>query len=102
MTRLDEVKKLQKIAGIVKENYSEESQDNMANEGLFGSLKRAFSSGPDKELSKANSTNNKNTVTYDGQEFTQDNIEYDDYNSGKPCPRVEGDKLIVAHPAWSN
>jgi hypothetical protein len=43
----------------------------------------------------------RNYIMFQGQKFYQDQIEYDDYNSTKPIPRVENDKLIVANPAWS-
>jgi hypothetical protein len=42
-----------------------------------------------------------NYIMFDGQKFYPDQIEYDDYNSTKELPRVEGDKLIIANPAWS-
>lgn len=40
-------------------------------------------------------------VVFNGQKFYQEDIEYDDVHSTKEIPRIEGDKLIVANPAWS-
>ena len=45
--------------------------------------------------------NEDNYIVFDGQKFYPDQIEYDDVYSTKKIPRVEGDKLIVANPAWS-
>ena len=42
-----------------------------------------------------------NYVMFDGKKFYSEDIVYDDYNSTKPIPRVEGGKLIIANPAWS-
>jgi hypothetical protein len=42
-----------------------------------------------------------NYIMYDGQKFYPDQIQYDDYSSTKPIPRIENGKLIVANPAWS-
>ena len=42
-----------------------------------------------------------NYIMFDGNKFYPDQIEYDDYQSTKPLPRIEGDKLIIANPAWS-
>jgi hypothetical protein len=41
-----------------------------------------------------------NYIMFQGQKFYQDSIEYDDYHSTKPLPRIEGGKLIIANPAW--
>jgi peptidoglycan hydrolase-like protein with peptidoglycan-binding domain len=43
----------------------------------------------------------ENYIMFKGEKFYQDQIEYDDYDSTKPIPRIEGEKLIVANPAWS-
>ena len=45
---------------------------------------------------------NSNYIVFQGQKFHNDDIEYDDYNSTKPIPRVEGGKLIIANPIWKN
>ena len=42
-----------------------------------------------------------NYIMFNGQKFYQDQIQYDDYQSTKPLPRVEGHRLIIANPAWS-
>lgn len=44
----------------------------------------------------------KNYIMFDGQKFYDADIEYDDYSSTKPIPRVEHGKLIVANPMWKN
>lgn len=41
-----------------------------------------------------------NYIMFQGQKFYQDSIEYDDYDSTKPLPRIESGKLIIANPAW--
>lgn len=43
-----------------------------------------------------------NYIMFQGQKFYDGDIEYDDYNSTKPLPRVERGKLIIANPMWSN
>jgi len=42
----------------------------------------------------------KNYIMFQGQKFYDADIEYDDYNSTKAIPRVEGGKLIIANPVW--
>lgn len=42
----------------------------------------------------------QNYIMYQGQKFYQEDIEYDDYHSTKPLPRIEGNKLIIANPIW--
>jgi hypothetical protein len=41
-------------------------------------------------------------IMHDGEKYYADDIEYDDYYSTKPLPRVENGKLIIANPNWSN
>ena len=41
-------------------------------------------------------------IMHDGQKFYEDDIEYADYNDTGRIPRVEGGKLIIANPNWSN
>lgn len=43
-----------------------------------------------------------NYIMFQGQKFYDADIEYDDYSSTKPLPRVEGGKLIIANPMWKN
>ena len=45
--------------------------------------------------------NDMNYIMFNGQKFYPDQIEYDDPNSTKEIPRIEGGKLIIANPAWS-
>jgi hypothetical protein len=42
-----------------------------------------------------------NYIVFNGKKFYPDQIQYDDYHSTKELPRVEGDRLIIANPAWS-
>ena len=44
----------------------------------------------------------ENYIMFQGQKFYDEDIEYDDYNSMKEIPRVEGGKLIVANPVWKD
>ena len=39
-------------------------------------------------------------IVFQGQKFYDDDVEYDDYYSSKPLPRIERGKLIIANPAW--
>ena len=39
-------------------------------------------------------------IIFDGQKFYQDDIEYADPHDMGEIPRIEGDKLIIANPAW--
>lgn len=43
-----------------------------------------------------------NYIMFQGQKFYDADIEYDDYSSTKPIPRIEGGKLIISNPMWSN
>ena len=43
----------------------------------------------------------ENYIMFQGQKFYPDQIQYDDYQSTKPLPRIENGMLIVANPAWS-
>lgn len=43
-----------------------------------------------------------NYIMFQGQKFYDADIEYDDYSSTKPIPRIEHGKLIVSNPMWSN
>lgn len=53
-------------------------------------------------VGKENTTDKEaNYIMFDGQKFYPEDIVYDDYDSTKPLPRVEGGKLIIANPAWS-
>lgn len=47
------------------------------------------------------SDSGEQAVVFNGQEFYQDQIEYADYGDLGEIPRIEGDKLIVANPAWN-
>lgn len=40
-------------------------------------------------------------IMFDGQKFSQDQIEYADYHDFGKLPRVEDGKLIIANPNWS-
>jgi hypothetical protein len=42
-----------------------------------------------------------NYIVFNGKKFYPDQIQYDDYHSTKELPRVEGNLLIIANPAWS-
>ena len=39
-------------------------------------------------------------ITFEGQKFSQDDVEYADYHDLGKLPRVENGKLIIANPAW--
>jgi len=41
-------------------------------------------------------------IMFDGQKFSQDQIEYADYHDMGRIPRVEDGILIIADPNWSN
>jgi hypothetical protein len=73
--------------------FGKPTVDDAAHDSMRG---RGFSHrGKDSERSE------DNYIMFDGQKFYPDQIEYDDYHSTKPLPRVENGKLIVANPAWS-
>ncbi len=40
-------------------------------------------------------------IVFNGEKFSQDQIQYDDPNSTKKIPRVENGILIIANPAWN-
>ena len=44
----------------------------------------------------------ENYIMFQGSKFYESDIEFDDYNSTKPIPRIEGNKLIIANPIWKN
>ena len=43
----------------------------------------------------------ENYIMFQGQKFYPEQIQYDDAYSTKQIPRIEGDMLIVANPAWN-
>jgi hypothetical protein len=88
------------------ENWKEERKTN---EGFWSSI---FGNPTVKDAAKSNlrgqghsiigkDEDEENYVMYNGQKFYPSQIEYDDYHSTKPLPRVENGKLIIANPAWS-
>lgn len=40
-------------------------------------------------------------IMHGGRKFYKDQIEYASYDDMGQIPRIEGDKLIIANPAWS-
>ena len=79
-------------------NFNEFSE---INEGIMSALAKLFKRDKDTVKASGNATVSDNSVTFQGKKFTQDQIEYDDYSSTKSVPRVEGGKLIIANPFWS-
>lgn len=45
--------------------------------------------------------NSKGYIIHNGVKFYDDQIEYASYDDTGEIPRIEGGKLIVANPAWS-
>ena len=43
----------------------------------------------------------ENYIMFQGQKFYPEQIQYDEVYSTKQIPRIEGDMLIVANPAWN-
>jgi hypothetical protein len=43
----------------------------------------------------------KRSIVFGGQKFSQEDIEFADYNDLGDLPRIENGKLIIANPAWS-
>jgi len=41
-------------------------------------------------------------IMFNGQKFSQDEIDYADYNDLGKIPRIEDGMLIIANPNWSN
>jgi hypothetical protein len=39
-------------------------------------------------------------IMFDGEKYYEEDFEIADYNDMGRIPRVEGDKLIIANPAW--
>lgn len=39
-------------------------------------------------------------ISFGGQKFSKDDVEYADYHDLGDLPRIEGGKLIIANPAW--
>ena len=48
-----------------------------------------------------NAAEDENYIMLHGKKFYPQHIKYDDVYSTKEVPRIEGDTLIVANPAWS-
>lgn len=75
--------------GFFDKLFGKPTVDDAAHDSLRG---QGFSHrGKDEE----------NYIMFKGEKFYQDQIEYDNYDSTKPIPRIEGGKLIVANPVWS-
>ena len=70
-------------------------------EGLFDFFGKMFSKGKSsKPQSSDNISSSNKGVYFNGKMYTPEKIEYDDFNSTKTTPRVEGGRLIVANPYW--
>ena len=41
-------------------------------------------------------------IKFQGKKFYEGDIEFDDYQSTKPIPRIERNKLVIANPIWKN
>jgi|TARA_R110000868_G_scaffold4165_1_gene25799 hypothetical protein len=42
-----------------------------------------------------------NYIMFNGKKFYPEQIKFDDVNSTKAIPRVEGEMLIIANPVWN-
>jgi len=76
------------------------------NEGLFSWLSgdRVSDAAHDSLRGKGFSHRGKdesNYIMFNGKKFYDDDIEYADNQDLGEIPRVEGDKLIIANPMWS-
>jgi hypothetical protein len=50
---------------------------------------------------RAKDDSGENTIVFNGQSFSPDQIEYASYGDLGKIPRIEGGKLIVANPGWN-
>ena len=73
-----------------------ESFSYSVNEGLFSWL---FGKKDDKAPIQA--PEEENYIMFQGKKYYNDDIEYASYQDLGQIPRVEGGKLIIANPAWS-
>lgn len=76
------------------------SQQSELNEGFKDFLKKLFGFGGEKSVEKAQqmgmSPAKDGSIAFDGKVFKQSDIVFEDPKSGKPTPRLEGGKLILA------
>lgn len=54
-----------------------------------------------KGYSHIKNKDDKKYIIFDGQEFSQEDIVFADYQDLGELPRIEDGKLVIAHPAWS-
>ncbi len=77
------------------------------NEGLFDRLfgkEKVSQAAHDSVRGQGFSHRGKdeaNYIMFDGQKFYDGDIEYADVNDTGKIPRVEGGKLVIANPIWS-
>ncbi len=84
-----------------------ESFSDKTNEGLFDRLfgrEKVSQAAHDSLRGQGYSHRGKdeaNYIMFDGKKFYDEDIEYADHNDMGKIPRVEGGKLIIANPIWS-
>jgi len=79
-------------------NFGRPTATKAAKDSLRGTGVSGYSRG-DQNYGEAPDPK-KEIVIFQGREFTQDQIEYAEYNDLGEIPRIEGDKLIIANPVW--
>ena len=93
MSKAEAIKKSRKFNKSVKEGFwnrwTKPSIDQAAHDSVRGQG-HSHRGNDDGEY-----------IMFNGQKFSQDQIEYADINDFKEIPRIEGDMLIIANPNWS-
>lgn len=93
------LKKFSEISeGFFDFNFGRPTAKKAAEDSMRGTGSSGYTRG-DQEYGK-DPDPSKEAVIFQGRQFTQDQIEYADYNDMGEIPRIEGDKLIIANPVW--
>lgn len=94
MSKAEAIKKSRKFNKSVKEGFwnrwTKPSIDQAASDSVKGQGYSHRGNDDDTEY-----------IMFDGERFSQDQIEYADYHDTGRLPRVEDSMLIIANPNWS-
>lgn len=92
VVRLKESELIRLIKKTINENsiFGTPDVDDAKHTMLRGKGYSHVEKGEDDELK----------IIFKGQRFSQDDLEFADYNDLGELPRVENGKLIIANPVW--
>jgi len=100
---MENIKKYEDFRGVVTENadVNESFWDSIFGKPTIKSATHDVLKTNDFSLRGEGERSEDNYIVFNGKKFYPDQIKYDDYHSTKELPRIEGDILIIANPAWN-